>query len=138
MLYIALIEIAHRRTYPQWLCWALNIYSITLILSKFSDAGSVEQILAKIMNQSTFMEINYENPDLLSFYVPLKLNLQENEINILQKSAKVKRNVISDEESNEEKGTFFLTIDATHFKITFWIGFISIEEAQIFRNEMKL
>ena len=116
----------------------MSNYSISLILFKFSDAGSVEQILAKIMNQSTFMEINYENPDLLSFYVPLKLNLQENEINILQKSAKVKRNVISDEESNEEKGTFFLTIDATHFKITFWIGFISIEEAQIFRNEMKL
>ena len=84
------------------------------------------------------MEINYKNPDLLSFYVPLKLNLQENEIDILQKSAKVRRDVISAEESNEEKGTFFLTIDATHFKITFWIGFISIEEAQIFRNEMKL
>ena len=77
-------------------------------------------------------------PDLLSFYVPLKLNLQENEIDILQKSAKVRRDVISAEESNEEKGTFFLTIDATHFKITLWIGFISIEEAQIFRNEMKL
>merc|ERR1711988_1286354 len=89
-------------------------------------AGSVEQILAKIMDQSVFMELNYENPDLLSFYVPLKINLEENEIDILQKSAKVKRNAISD----EEKATFFLTVDANHFKITFWIGFISIEDAQ--------
>merc|ERR1711997_753985 len=47
-------------------------------------AGSVEQILAKIMDQSIFMELNYENPDLLSFYVPLKINLEENEIDILQ------------------------------------------------------
>ena len=85
------------------------------------------------------MEMNYEYPELLSFYLPLQLNLQDNEIDILQKSAKVKRNVISKEEENiDENGTFFLTIDATHFKITFWIGFISIEEAQIFRNDMKL
>merc|ERR1712045_1098457 len=103
------------------------------------DVGSVEQILAKIMNQSIFMEMNHEYPELLSFYLPLRLNLQDNEIDILQKSAKVKRNVITkEEEITNENGTFFLTIDATHFKITFWIGFISIEEAQIFRNEMKL
>ena len=101
----------------------------------FPDAGPVEQILAKIMNKSIFMPLNLENPDLLSFYVPLPIDLQENEINILQNSAKVKR---SSPIEDEEKGTFFLTVDANHFKITFWIGFISIEEAQTFRNEMKL
>ena len=61
------------------------------------------------MDQSVFMELNYENPDLLSFYVPLKINLEENEIDILEKSAKVKRNAISDQEYDEEKATFFLT-----------------------------
>ena len=108
---------------------------VTIFAISVSETIEKIEVEKRIPNKTGIIKSLLFNTSNFSY---MKLNLQENEIDILQKSAKVRRDVISAEESDKEKGTFFLTIDATHFKITFWIGFISIEEAQIFRNEMKL
>ena len=115
-------------------------------------AGTVEQIIARLMNQSILMEINVQEPQKLNLFLPVTVvpDLTEVEIKILEESAKTKRSVIKENDVIETRsalenetsrisrskmndGTFFLTVDASHFQITFWIGFSNINEAQITR-----
>jgi hypothetical protein len=95
-------------------------------------AGTVEQILAKVINQSVLMSPNKLKPSQLDFYVPVALVIADFEIDILKQTAKAKRSVVGE----EEEGTFFLTVDATNFQMTFWIGVTTIEEAHIFRENL--
>ena len=120
-------------------------------------AGTVEQIIARLMNQSILMKINFEEPQKLNLFLPVTVvpDLTEVEIKILEQSAKTKRSVIKENDVIETRtalenetsrisrskmndGTFFLTVDASHFQITFWIGFSNINEAQITRLKMNL
>ena len=120
-------------------------------------AGTVEQIIARLMNQSILMKINFEEPQKLNLFLPVTVvpDLTEVEIKILEQSAKTKRSVIKENDVIESRtalenetsrisrskmndGTFFLTVDASHFQITFWIGFSNINEAQITRLKMNL
>ena len=120
-------------------------------------AGTVEQIIARLMNQSILMEINVQEPQKLNLFLPVTVvpDLTEVEIKILEESAKTKRSVIKENDVIETRsalenetsrisrskmndGTFFLTVDASHFQITFWIGFSNINEAQITRLKMNL
>ena len=99
-------------------------------------AGTVEQILARFVNHSILMPLNEEKPESLNFYLPLTSVLPDNEIMILEKNAKVRRS--AQEESKDGSENFYMTVDAINFQMTFWIGFSTIEEAQSYREEIKL
>ena len=108
-------------------------------------AGSVEETLAKLMNESIFMVDNAEMKKAeaeLNFYVPLDAAFQEKKLSMLQNSI-IKRMAAEEEEHDEidntrkKKETFFITVDAVHVKLTFWLGFISLEDAQLFKNKLS-
>ena len=99
------------------------------------------------MNESIFMVDNAEKekPEDLDFYVPLDAavaSIQEKELSMLQNSI-IKRMAAEEEEHDEidntrkKKETFFITVDAVHVKLTFWLGFISLEDAQLFKNKLS-
>ena len=101
--------------------------------------GTVEKIIARLINRSLLMEVNLNQPQNLNFFVTEPFVLNDAEITILEKSAKAKRNAVQEEDTDDSKnGPFFLTVNASHFQITFWIGFNSIEEAETARNFMNL
>ena len=100
------------------------------VLTKtLQGAGTVEQILAKMMNNSIMMKMNLVKPEFLSFFAK-EFYLEDNEIDILQSNAKVKR--------SENDKTFFLTIDALNFQMTFWMGFDDVKDAEKMRTKMNL
>ena len=106
-------------------------------------AGSVEETLAKLMNESIFMVDNAEMKKAeaeLNFYVPLDAGFQEKKLSMLQNSI-IKRMAAEDEDeidnTRKKKETFFITVDAVHVKLTFWLGFISLEDAQLFKNKLS-
>merc|ERR1712150_57414 len=94
-------------------------------------AGTVEKIIARLINRSFLMEMNFNQAQKLNFFVTEAFVLNDAEITILETSAKAKRNAVQEEDiDNNNQGSFFLTVNASHFQITFWIGFNSIEEAE--------
>ena len=109
-------------------------------------AGSVEETLAKLMNESIFMVDNAEMKKAeaeLNFYVPLDAAFQEKKLSMLQNSI-IKRMAVEEDEidnntmkKRKKKETFFITVDAVHVKLTFWLGFISLEDAQLFKNKLS-
>ena len=102
-------------------------------------AGTVEKIIARLINRSFLMEMNFNQPQKLNFFVTEAFVLNDAEITILETSAKAKRNAVQEEDTDDRNnGPFFLTVNASHFQITFWIGFNSIEEAENGRNFMNL
>ena len=101
--------------------------------------GTVEKIIARLINRSLLMEVNLNQPQNLNFFVTEPFVLNDAEITILEKSAKAKRNAVQEDDTDDSNnGPFFLTVNASHFQITFWIGFNSIEEAETARNFMNL
>ena len=135
----------------------MNISTNQISSKILKGAGTVEQIIARLMNQSILMKINFEEPQKLNLFLPVTVvpDLTEVEIKILEQSAKTKRNVVKENDIIETRstlenetsrisrskmndGTFFLTVDANHFQITFWIGFSNINEAQTTRLKMNL
>ena len=111
-------------------------------------AGPVEETLAKLMNESIFMVDNAEKekPEDLDFYVPLDAavaSIQEKELSMLQNSI-IKRMAVEEDEidnntmkKRKKKETFFITVDAVHVRLTFWIGFVSLKDAQHFKAKLS-
>lgn len=110
---------------------SLNDSTFEVQSKVLKGAGTVETILAKMIDKSFLMPLNEEKPDYLSFYTT-NFRLEDNEIDILEKSAKVNKR-----ETSENK-EFYLTIDAINFQLTFWIGFKNMQEAQKHRKTLKL
>ena len=97
----------------------------------------MERSLGKLMNESVFMSGNMHRPEELDFYVPLDSEeILENELSLLQSAGVVKRNAIPESRPESEDGTFFITVDAVHVKLTFWMGFVSLQQAQAFKDKL--
>ena len=70
--------------------------------------------------------VHSNQPQNLNFFVTEPFVLNDAEITILEKSAKAKQNAVQEEDTDDSNnGPFFLTVNASHFQITFWIGFNS-------------
>lgn len=108
----------------------LDDESMQISAKLLQGAGTVEQILAKLVNSSTLMPINMKKPQLISFYTGQDLILDEHEVGILQKSTKMKRMSVADK-------TFFIDVDAYKFHMIFWIGFESLDVAQSTRQKIE-
>ena len=116
-------------------------------------AGTVEETLAQLMNGS-FVMVGNAKAQELDFYVPLdplEASIHQKELSMLQNSI-IKRMAVEDDDSEEneidnngsktlqevqKKETFFITVDTGHVKLTFWMGFISLEDALHFREKLS-
>ena len=104
------------------------------------------------MNGS-FVMVGNAKAQELDFYVPLdplEASIHQKELSMLQNSI-IKRMAVEDaDEENEidnngsktlqeeqKKETFFITVDTGHVKLTFWMGFISLEDALHFREKLS-
>ena len=110
-------------------------------------AGTVEETLAQLMNGS-FVMVGNAKAQELDFYVPLdplEASIHQKELSMLQNSI-IKRMAVHEEneidnsktlQEVQKKETFFITVDTGHVKLTFWMGFISLEDALHFRDKIS-
>ena len=99
-----------------------SVRTHNIAAASLQGAGTVEQIIASLLNESKFLSLKDEVEDPLKLnFIMVKHGLDESHENIIRKSLVNFRKTIH--RSENESRQYFLDFQIRHCNVTFWFGF---------------